>query len=74
MERELLIERTHSGLAATRANGKIGKRRRSITDKQVKQAQELYDKRRFTMAQIAAVVGVSPASLYRYLEIGGEAK
>ena len=33
-------------------------------------AQELYDERRFTMAQIAVVVGVSRASLYRYLEIG----
>lgn len=74
MERELMIERTMSGLAAARANNKVGGRRRSITDKQVKQAQELYDERRFTMVQIAAIVGVSPASLYRYLKIGGESR
>lgn len=72
MERELLIERTHSGLAVARANGKYGGRRRSITDQQIKQAQDLYDERRFTMAQIARVVGVSPATLYRYVEVGGK--
>lgn len=70
MERELLVERTHSGLAEARAQGRVGGRRRSITDKQIAQAQALYDERRFTMAQIARLVGTSPATLYRYLEIG----
>ncbi|XVX21473.1 recombinase family protein [Actinomycetota bacterium] len=72
MERELLVERTHSGLAEARAQGRIGGRQRSITDKQIEQAQALYDERRFTMAQIARLVGTSPATLYRYLETGGQ--
>ncbi|MBP1325056.1 DNA invertase Pin-like site-specific DNA recombinase [Leucobacter exalbidus] len=72
MERELLIERTHSGLAAARAKGNVGGRRRSITDEQIKEAQELYDERRFSMEKIARVVGVSPATLYRYLKVGAQ--
>lgn len=70
MERELLIERTHSGLAAARADGRVGGRRRTITDKQIKQAQELYDEHRFTMSQIARMVESTPSTLYRHLEIG----
>lgn len=70
MERELLIERTRSGLAAARAQGRIGGRRRTISDKQIAKTQALYDERRFTMAEIARLVESSPATLYRYLEIG----
>lgn len=73
MERELLIERTLSGLAAARADGRVGGRRRSITDKQIAKAQALYDEHRFTMAEIARHVDSTPGTLYRYLEIGGEA-
>lgn len=72
MERELLIERTHSGLAVARANGKYGGRRRSITDAQINKAQALYDERRFTMTEIARVVETSPATLYRYLQVGDQ--
>jgi DNA invertase Pin-like site-specific DNA recombinase len=73
MERELLIERTISGLAAARAQGRVGGRRRSSTDKQLARAQALYDERRFTMAEIARMVGSSPATLYRHLQIGAAA-
>ncbi|WP_309082307.1 recombinase family protein [Zhihengliuella sp.] len=71
MERELLIERTRSGLAAARAQGRVGGRKRSITAKQLAKAQALYDEHRFTMAEIARVCETSPATLYRYLEIEG---
>lgn len=70
MERELLIERTRSGLAAARAQGRVGGRRRSITDRQVAKAQALYDEHRFTMAEIARLCETSPATLYRYLSVG----
>lgn len=43
MERELLIERTQSGLAAARARGRVGGRRRSYTPTQAREAQRLYD-------------------------------
>ncbi len=72
MERELLIERTMSGLAAARAQGRVGGRRRSVTDKQISKAQALYDERRFTMAEIARLCETSPATLYRYLTVGAD--
>ena len=67
MERELLIERTQSGLAAARARGRAGGRRQSITAAQIGRAQRLYDERRLTVPEIARVVGFSPATMYRYL-------
>jgi DNA invertase Pin-like site-specific DNA recombinase len=69
MERELLIERTHSGLAAARARGRKGGRRRSITDAQVRRAQKLYDERELSMEEIARVTRMSVSSLHRYLEL-----
>ena len=69
MERDLLIERTQSGLAAARARGRVGGRRQSITDRQIKKAQQLYDERRLSMAEIARVVGYSPATLYRHIRV-----
>ena len=70
MERELLIERTHSGLAVARAQGKVGGRRRGITDAQIERAQALYDEHRFTMTDIARLVESPPSTLYRYLTVG----
>ena len=67
MERELLIERTQSGLAAARARGRVGGRRQSITSAQIGKAQRLYDERRLTVPEIARVVGYSSATMYRYL-------
>jgi len=69
MERELLIERTQSGLAAARARGRVGGRRRSFTAEQEREAQRLYDLRQLTAEQIAKVVGTSTSSLYRYLHV-----
>jgi DNA invertase Pin-like site-specific DNA recombinase len=70
MERELLIERTNSGLAAARARGRKGGRRQSITPSQIKRARQLHDEERLTMAEIAAVIGFSPATLHRHLAAG----
>jgi DNA invertase Pin-like site-specific DNA recombinase len=72
MERELLIERTRSALATARAQGRVGGRRRAVTDKQIAKAQALYDEHRFTMAEIARICETSPATLYRYLNIGAD--
>ena len=69
MERELLIERTQSGLAAARARGRVGGRRRSFTAEQEREAQRLYDLGQLTAEQIAKAVGSSTSSLYRYLHV-----
>ena len=70
MERELLIERTNSGLAASRARGRKGGRKREFSPKAVRKAQEQYDKGDLTVTEIARIAGVSRQTLYRYLKIG----
>jgi DNA invertase Pin-like site-specific DNA recombinase len=70
MERELLIERTQSGLAAARVRGRVGGRRRSYTTAQQREAQRLYDSRQLTIDQIARAVGSSSSTVYRYLDLG----
>ena len=67
MERALLIERTTSGLAAARARGRVGGRRPSLTAKQVQRVRNLYEAQQLTVAEIAASVGVSRQTIYRYL-------
>lgn len=67
MERELLIERTQSGLAAARARGRVGGRRRTFTTMQEREAQRLYDLRQLTVEQIAKAVGCSTSTVYRYI-------
>jgi DNA invertase Pin-like site-specific DNA recombinase len=69
MERELLIERTNSGLAASRARGRKGGRKREFSPKAVRRAQEQYDKGELSVSEIARLAGVSRQTLYRYLTI-----
>jgi DNA invertase Pin-like site-specific DNA recombinase len=64
MGRELLVERTQSGLAAARARGRVGVRPRSFTAGQEREAQRLYDLRQLTAEQIAEALGTSTTSLY----------
>lgn len=69
MERELLIERTNSGLAASRARGRKGGRKREFSPAAVRKAQERYDNGDLSVAEIARLAGVSRQTLYRYLKI-----
>lgn len=71
MERELLVERTQSGLAAARARGRAGGRRRTFTPAQQREAQRLYDLRSMTIEQIARAVSSSSSTVYRYVEVDG---
>ena len=66
-EHDLLVERVNDGLAAARARGRTGGRRPVLTEAKRKRAQELYDERRLTVAEIAKTVGVSETTLYRRL-------
>lgn len=69
MERELLIERTNSGLAASRARGRKGGRKREFSPAAVRRAQDRYDKGDLSVTEIARLAGVSRQTLYRYLQI-----
>jgi len=69
MERELLIERTNSGLAASRARGRKGGRKREFSPAAVRRAQDRYDQGELSVAEIARLAGVSRQTLYRYLVV-----
>jgi len=69
MERALLTERTMSGLAAGRARGRKGGRKREFSPAAVRKAQERYDEGKLSVAEIARLAGVSRQTLYRYLDI-----
>lgn len=66
-ERGLIRERTVAGLAVARANGRTGGRPKSISDKELKLAKYLLASKDLTVAEVAAQIGVSSATLYRYL-------
>jgi DNA invertase Pin-like site-specific DNA recombinase len=74
MERDLLVERTHSGLAAARTRGRTGGRKRSFTPSDVRKAQAMLDEGTMSMAEIARTFGVSRQTLYRYLDIEATAE
>jgi DNA invertase Pin-like site-specific DNA recombinase len=68
-ERDLTRERTHAGLAAARARGRIGGRPKALTDpKQVSLAQALYDGGKTDIDTICRTLGISRATLYRYID------
>lgn len=65
MERDLLLERTMSGLRAARARGRVGGRKPSLTPNMQRDARRLYNEGRLTVAEIAAKLGVSRQTIYR---------
>jgi DNA invertase Pin-like site-specific DNA recombinase len=73
-ERDLIRERTMDGLAAARARGRVGGRKRKLTDSQVHLARRLYDelgddgKRAHTVQYIADMLKVDRTAVYRALE------
>ncbi len=66
MERELAIERTKAGLAAARALGRIGGRRRIMTDSKVQSAKKLLSSGMLPK-DVAADLGISVPTLYRWI-------
>jgi len=76
-ERALIRERTRAGLAAARARGRVGGRRKRLGEEQRRHAVELYRSRQRTVKEVCALVGISRSTLYAYVEefaeAGGEA-
>src|SRR3989454_5739049 len=71
-ERNLIRERTQAGLQAARARGRKGGRPKSLTGKRVHMAQELYNNKQNSIADIRKTLGISRATLYRYVKPGSE--
>jgi DNA invertase Pin-like site-specific DNA recombinase len=74
MERELIRERTHAGLAAARARGRKGGRKPKLTATQIAHARKLLDDRSTTIKDVAASPGVNRATIYRALGLGAAGK
>lgn len=72
LERKRISERTKAGLAAARARGRMGSRRRKLTDKSLQRAAELMREGHLPVREIACMVGVSSSTLYLYLIPAGE--
>ncbi len=70
MERELLIERTRAGLESARAQGRVGGRKRVMTPSKLEAARKLLDSGT-THRDVAASLGVSLPTLYRWIPKGG---
>ncbi len=66
-ERDLIVERTQAGLTAARARGRAGGRPAVMTPQKLAVARQMYDSREYTVAANAKTLGVSRASIYRYL-------
>jgi DNA invertase Pin-like site-specific DNA recombinase len=67
-ERDLIRERTHAGLQAARARGRLFGRPKVLSPQQVKQLRSLAEDERNTVGEICQTLGISRATFYRYLE------
>lgn len=73
-ERDLIRERTKSGLEAARARGRKGGRSRGISkeaEKTAMLAQALYNERKLGVNEIATDLKISKMTLYKYLRHRG---
>ena len=65
-ERDLIRERTHAGLAAARARGRLFGRPKALSPQQVKQLRTLAKDEHTTVREICQTLGISRATFYRY--------
>src|SRR4029077_21118727 len=66
-ERNLIRERTYAGLAAARARGRKGGRRKTLGDKQGAVAVDLYRQKKHTIDEICKALGNSRPTLSKYV-------
>lgn len=67
-ERDLLVERTKAGLDAARARGRVGGRKRKLSEQQQQLAVQLYQQEQHSLADICSMFGVSKPTLYAYIK------
>jgi DNA invertase Pin-like site-specific DNA recombinase len=67
-ERDLIRERTHAGLAAARARGRLFGRPKALSPRKVEQLQTLAKDECTTVREICQTLGISRATYYRYVK------
>jgi DNA invertase Pin-like site-specific DNA recombinase len=70
MERELMAERTKAGLAAAKAKGRIGGRKRKMTQSKIESAKQLLASGSLPR-DVAQNLGISIPTLYRWIPASG---
>jgi DNA invertase Pin-like site-specific DNA recombinase len=70
-ERDIIRERTMAGLEAARARGRKGGRKPVMDDRKIALASELMKARVMPASEVCEAVGVSRATLYRYVKPDG---
>ena len=71
-ERNLMLERTRAGLAAARAQGRVGGRRRKMGPAEVTRARQLLAKGEVNADDVAGMLKVSRRTLFRELRVARE--
>ena len=66
-ERQLILERTHAGLQAARARGRLGGRPKALTASKQQRAVALYQEKRLAVQEICKMMGISKPTLYAYV-------
>ena len=66
MERELIVERTKAGLESAKKLGRVGGRKRTMTDSKLASAKKLLESG-ISPKDVAKDLGVSLATLYRWI-------
>jgi DNA invertase Pin-like site-specific DNA recombinase len=67
-EREMIRERTNAGLAAARARGRVGGRKKALKEEDVKALRALSQDKTLSISQICSRLGISKATYYNYLK------
>ena len=70
MERELLVERTRAGLDVAKAQGRIGGRKRAMTESKLEAAKKLLASG-VAPRDVASNLGISIPTLYRWIPASG---
>lgn len=73
-ERELIVERTHAGLAAARARGRMGGRPRKMDKNTLIMAMTAMSDRNSVANEVAKRLGITPTTLYMYVNGDGSLK
>lgn len=67
-ERDLASQRTIEGLAAARARGRVGGRKRKLDVSQRKALTKLYEEKSMTVKEICKMFDISKTTLYNVLK------
>jgi len=71
-ERELIVERTKTGLASARARGRNGGRKPKMTPAKLRLAQAAVGKPDTKVGDLCTELGVTRQTLYRHVDAKGE--